>query len=860
MSKPYLTLAISSLLLFFIYLSTCPNSAYLPNKKEKVSGAYQALEFWGFSRTYPNASLPANAHYEAWRKLQKQSTTNTKDLGIAPWETMGPLNFSGRTLRLAFNPQNPNTLFAGSASGGLWKSTTGGVGEEAWDYVPTGFPILGVSSITFNPGDSMVMYIGTGEVYNYEASGTGAAYRSTRGSYGMGILKSVDGGNTWTKSLDWSYDQNEGIWDIKISEQNPNIVYAATTKGVYKSTDAGQSWQQSLNVLMANSLIIHPQDDNKLLVGCGNFRSPGFGIYKSTDGGNTWTQKQHGLPTNFAGKVQLDYAPSSPNTVYASIGNGFGFSDGASWICRADDFGETWTIKGTKDYSLWQGWFAHDLAVNPQDPDKLAVVGITVWKSNNAGQSLDSLAEGGVGFSFPPIAGPDGPSNFVHSDCHDVIYHPQDTATFYIAHDGGIHKTSDGGLSFRSINGGYQTVQFYNGFSNSLQDSSLSLGGLQDNGTIKWNGTTRWRRVFGGDGSWTAVDPVDDQTIYVSYQNLRMFRSPDQGNNGNNFVYVSPPIDNEARAFIAPYIVTRDNPDKLYAGGENVYRSLDKGNTWTATNSGADLDGGNPVFSLDASDQNSQVVYAATAPTSLFGGTRGKVFVSKNGGNTWTNITQSLPDRFPMDLRVDPTDEAVAYISFSGFGTGHVFRTEDYGQTWEDISNGLPDVPTNAIEVDPLFPAHVYVGNDLGVFVSLDAGNTWTPYNEGLFDACMVFDLKISPSNRKLRAATHGNGAFQRSLVEATVGIEELDQLAFKMGPNPAKDFLSLSFELEKTTELNISIYDLQGRQVKQVFQERKAAGAHELQVDLQGIASGTYYLRIADKEGGLGKKLTIQK
>lgn len=839
---------------FFIFP---PKTSEYPEPDKKISGAYQALEFWGLSRTYPNKTLPTNALYDAWRKLKKQNPGTTKDLGTAPWETLGPLNFSGRTLRLVFNPQNPNTLFAGSASGGLWKSETGGVGEKAWKYVPTGFPVLGVSSITFNPGDSMVMYIGTGEVYNYEAAGTGAAYRSTRGSYGMGILKSTDGGNTWVKSLDWSYAQNEGIWDIKISQQNPSIVYAATTKGVYKSTDAGLTWNQSLDILMANSLVVHPQDDNKVLVGCGNFKSPGFGIYKTTDGGNTWTQKTQGLPTNFAGKIQLDYAPSSPNIVYASIGNGFGFSDGASWICRADDFGDTWSIKGTKDYSLWQGWFAHDLAVNPQDPDKIAVVGITVWKSNNSGQSLDSLASGGVGFSSPPIQGPDGPPQFVHSDCHDVLYHPQDSSVFFVAHDGGIHKTSDGGRSFRSVNGGYQTVQFYNGFSNSLQDSSFSIGGLQDNGTIKWTGTPRWTRVFGGDGSWTAIDPSSDLTLYVSYQGLRMFRSGDQG---INFDYISPPsINVEGKAFIAPFIVAKDNPNKIYAGTVKVHKSTDKGFNWTTSQSGDALDGQNPVFSLDASDQNSEVVYAATAPTSLFGGTRGRIFVSQNGASSWTDITQNLPDRFPMDIRVDPTNEATAYISFSGFGTGHLYKTEDYGQTWNDISNGLPDVPTNAIEVDPMYPSHIYVGNDLGVFVSLDAGMTWEPFNEGLFDASMIFDLKISPSNRKLRAATHGNGAFQRSLVETTVGIDDLDQLAFKMGPNPTKDFLSLSFELDKETEMDAGIYTLQGKLVKQLFQERKASGPHDLQFDLSQIAAGVYYLRLSDTESHIGRKLIIQ-
>ncbi|MDW3647724.1 MAG: T9SS type A sorting domain-containing protein [Bacteroidia bacterium] len=856
MSKALSLLALVAGFALCIYLAY-PEQQF-PNEKvdKKVSGAYQALDFFGMSRTYPDTRLPAKAHFDAWARLQKDPSNRTKNFDVAPWEALGPLNISGRTLKMVFNPQNPNTLFAGSASGGLWKSTTGGVGEAAWEYVPTGFPVLGVSAITFNPEDSMTLYIGTGEVYNYEAAGTGAAYRSTRGSYGMGILKSTDGGNSWSMSLDWSYQQNEGIWDIKISQQNPNIVYAATTKGVYKSTDAGQNWSQVLNVLMANSLIIHPDNDELVLAGCGNFQSPGFGIYKSINGGNNWVQLTSGLPPNFSGKIQLEYAPSNPETVYASIGNGFGFSDGASWICKSTDFGNQWNITGTKDYSLWQGWFAHDLAVNPLDENKLAIVGITVWKSNNSGAFLDSLTRGGVGFSNPPIGGPDAPGDQVHSDAHDVIYHPVDTNVWYVANDGGIHRTTNGGQSFQSINGGYQTVQFYNGFSNSWQDSVYSLGGLQDNGTIQWTGTPRWRRVFGGDGSWTAINQSNDQINYISYQNLNMFRSPDRS---DNFDYVAPPVDNENTSFIAPFVIAPSNPNVVYAGRGRVYRSENGGVNWSATSTSNFPQVVNPILSLDVSTQSSSVVYAASAPTSLFGGSRGNVYVTQNDGASWTDVTANLPDRFPMDIRVDPTDDATAYIAFSGFGTGHVFKTTDYGQNWNDISGNLPDVPANAIEVDPLFPAHIYVGNDLGVFVSTNAGNSWEPYMEGLFDATMIFDLKISPSNRKLRAATHGNGAFQRSLIETFVNVDDLEAFSLQVYPNPVSNLLNLNFELDSSENIQGEIFDIQGKLVERLFSGQRVPGIHRLIFNLRHLSPGVYNLRLSNGEIANNQKLVIQ-
>jgi len=257
-------------------------------KIESPSGAYHALNFLAQAKTYPHEQLPARSHFAAWEKLKKQQNTGSKT--AEPWESLGPHNRGGRMLGITFNPQNPNTVYAGSASGGLWRSYTAGIGIDAWEQVAIEFPVLGVSTIAIDHSDTMTMYIGTGEVYNFEAAGTGAAYRNTRGSYGMGILKSTDAGNTWTRSLDWAYNQQRGIWAIKIHPTNPNILYAATTEGVFKSTNAGDSWQQIHDVVMATDLLINQENPDELVVGCGNFASPGFGVYKSTDAGDNWRQ------------------------------------------------------------------------------------------------------------------------------------------------------------------------------------------------------------------------------------------------------------------------------------------------------------------------------------------------------------------------------------------------------------------------------------------------------------------------------------------------------------------------------------------------------------------------------------------
>ncbi len=541
-------------------------------------------------------------------------------------------------------------------------------------------------------------------------------------------------------------------------------------------------------------------------------------------------------------------APSNPNTLYASIGNGFSSAEGASWLCRSTDFGATWTIRTTTDYSKWQGWYSHDVIVHPQNPDWLIVIGIDVWKSDDGGLTLVQTSTGGVGFANPPIAGPDGNATYVHSDCHDVIFHPANPDILYVASDGGIHRSLDGGETFASCNGSYQTAQFYNGFSNSWQNENICMGGLQDNGTIQWNGDVTWTRVNGGDGSWTGINTVNDDIQYVSSQNLNVRRST---NGGTSFSGMAMNAQGPT-CFISPFVVSPSEPNVMYAGSSVISKTTNEGDSWFVTNGGNQLDG-NPMLSMTISYQNSDVVYTATAP---YQGNRSGIYVTQNGGTTWTDITGNLPDRYPMDMQTDPTDDATAYITFSGFGTGHVFRTSDYGGTWMDISDGLPDVPTNAVAVDPLFPNNVYVGNDLGIFVSVDYGETWEAYHDGLPEAVMVFDMKISPANRKLRAATHGIGAFQRDLLEEPLVASQVVTGPQKMdvfvSPNPVHGQAFVSYHLAAGQNVRVEVVDLSGQRVQVLFDGQQPKGEQRLALDVSHLPQGTYFVKV-NAAGRLG-------
>jgi photosystem II stability/assembly factor-like uncharacterized protein len=677
-------------------------------------------------------------------------------------------------------------------------------------------------------------------------------------------LKSTDGGQSWFKSLDWSYNQTRGVEVVRVNPLNPDVIWAGTTEGTYKSIDAGQTWQQKSSVIMVWDLVVHPMDTNIVVIGCGNFGSTGYGIYRTTDGGQNWNKINQGVPATFNGKIHLDISPSHPDVVYASIGNGFSQSNGASWLCKSSDKGATWNIISTQDYSRWQGWFSHDVGISPVDTNIVLTVGIGAWKSTNGGQNLSIRSNPNMNLILgrPPIGLPDGPPDYIHADIHDVEFNPTNPNLVYYGTDGGVFRSTDAGETFESCNGSYQTVQFYNGFSSSPMDSLFSLGGLQDNSTIIYDGDLAWIRVIGGDGSWTAINPSNDNIIHASWQNLNLVKST---NRGQSFFNTSVPSSG-ITAFIAPYVISATNPNILYAGRNVIYKTTNGGSNWTATNSGAQLDG-NPAIAMAISHLTSDVVYTATAPYINLRG----VYRTTNGGSSWDNITGNLPDRYPTDLSVKPTNDARVFITFSGYGTSHVFRSTDYGNTWMDVSGNLPDLPTSAVIIDPIHPDHIYVGNDMGVFVSTDDGINWYDFNEGLPDAVMVFDLSISPLNRKLRVATHGNGAYERDLLEQPVGIQSQDlpisQFMLEQNyPNPFNPVTRIRYSLSTSGQVSLKIYNTLGQQVKTLIgQEFHTSGAHEIQWDGtndrgQQVASGVYVYRLSVGGHSVTKYMTLMK
>jgi photosystem II stability/assembly factor-like uncharacterized protein len=739
----FLFLALS---LFIVLIDVFMLQHKIPSQPS-MSGAMKALTFWTHSRAYPEKDIPANKYYKEYHKAKLTLEKKSASSGFTTtWKKMGPYNVPGRMISLAVNPQNPQTLYAGSASGGLWRTFKASTGAN-WHRIHTGFPVLGVMAIAFDPVDTNKIYIGTGEVYGYNQSFGGEVIRTTRGSYGIGILKTLDGGVTWVKSLDWAYHQEKGVQCIRMNPSNPRTLYAATSDGIFKTVNAGKTWQLVLNVLMGEDIVIHPDDTNKVMVSCGNLASRGSGLYRSTDAGISWT-KLNTFPT-FTGKTLLELFASNPNIVFASIAD----SLRGKGLYKTNNFGSNWTRVHNTDVQRYQGWFSHWVAVHPNDQTEVVHAGVDLYKSHNGGSSLSTI--GGV-----------------HVDHHNYAHDPSNPNILYIACDGGVYRSTNFGDSYTSIGYGLQTAQFYNGFSSSSSDSNLAIGGLQDNGTNLYSGGIgNWDHVIGGDGCWTAINSINDNIIYGEWQNNNISKSE---NRGLSFSNSTNGMTGNA-AFVAPFIISPSEPSILYSGRKVIFKTTNNANNWFPTNNNQQLDG-NYALSMAVAFKNSDFVYVGTAPLA----TRAHIFRTTNGGDSWINVTQSLPDRYPMDIALDPNDNQTVYVVFAGFGTGHVFKTTNAGELWEDITGSLPDVPTLSVTVDPLNSDHVYVGNDLAVYFSGDGGTTWEEFNDGLPEAVFAMDLNISPANRNLRVATHGNGAYQRPLV-----YEPTIYLVYTMSPIP---------------------------------------------------------------------------
>lgn len=737
-------------------------------KEGRQTGVEKELSTWLWSKGYPDPVNLSEKYWKAWLQAQeiKKNTIfgsfALREMGTSSfgnWTVLGNVaNIGGRVLSIAIDPANANRIFVGTASGGIYKTTDAG---SNWQYVPTGFPVLGVASILIDPLNSNVLYAGTGEVYRTSNSNFGYNVWKARGTYGVGILKSTDGGATWSQVMNKNMSDLFAIQMLKFDPTNSNTIYACTTHGLFKSTDAGATWSATpiLNKPYISDIAINPSNSNIIVAAVGNLVDVDKGVYRSTNGGTSWTASANAtIGTSFNGYIRFDNIGST--RLFASVGNGSG-----NELYMSTDFGATWIQKTGSSHCGGQYWFGHDLAVDPSNPDRVVMGGVSYYTYTSASTTTSA----GSSSSF---------ASGVHADVHDIKFHPTNSNIIYIACDGGMYKTTNGS-SFSAINIGLNATQFYASVAVS-PTADIIIGGLQDNGVVKYNAGTWTANLVGGDGGPSAFAPNGTTVIY-SNDARAVYQSTNTGSTETqrltNMGYGYATAHDDRTAFMAPLGISKSNPSYMYVASDNLHISTNGGTSFQRpdeTSWTRPIDAMyKPAIALAVSPTTYNKVYVSTSPLSqraddaLNYNPPAKVLKSLNADNnasySFTNITGTLPDRFVTDFAISSTDDNKVYITLGGFGNTHVYLTTDGGTTWQPRGSGLPDIPFNAIVIDPVNPQILYAGCDFGVYVSPDGGVNWYDFSNGMTDATMVYDLQISYNN-KLIAATHGKGILRSDL------------------------------------------------------------------------------------------------
>jgi len=686
-------------------------------------------------RGWPDGGVPWGAYWDALQQRARMSRVTLDE----PWTSIGPTNHGGRARVLRFHPGHPDTMYVGAVSGGLWKSTDAGA---SWFSLTDGLANLAVGCFELDPTNPDIMYLGTGEgYYNIDAV------------TGIGLLKSTDGGQSWNPTgLSYPYSQGESILRLNIDPRDGQIVLAATMDGVRRSTDGGQTWS-SVRSGEIKELVRDPQNPDVLLCAPGNpWGSNINGIYRSIDNGLTWSRSSGGLPSvDRLGRTVMAFYPNNSQIVWAGICGTFDYNGSQTLgIFRSLDNGVTWTRMSPDNINHYasQGWYDMAIVAKPGQPNVVFSAGLDIHRSDNSGGQWTQLSDWWRDFGDP---------HYVHADHHEIVFHPTRPNELWEVTDGGIFQSTDNGLSWTERNNGFVTFQYY-AMGNATLDTALAYGGTQDNGTFRYHADPAQQAAFGGDGGYCLVDPTDDNTIYVEYQNGNRYRSD---NGGISFHEINPGI-NGGGAWVTP--MTLDPFDHL-----TIYTTTTNGRVWKSTNQGRN--GLWTQVGLSLGNGDMQVMSASpTVSGRLYVGSGSHAHRYDPQSASWTNISSNLPGAWITRIVPDPQAADVVYVTLSGFGHGHVWKSVNAGLSWQNVSGNLPDVPFQDVIVDPNEPSTLYAGGDIGVYRTTDGGLSWWILGEGL-PAARVDDMELQAVTGMLRIATHGRGMWEIRVGGARIAL-----------------------------------------------------------------------------------------
>lgn len=702
-----------------------------------------------------NALVRAKESLDLRRQLLKGTPRATMDAGIGGWEWLGPGNIGGRIRSIVIHPSNPNTVYIGAVSGGIWKSDNGG----AWWYPLADFlASINVASLIMDPTNPSVLYAGTGEQF----SGAGGPGPSPSPVPGAGIFKSVDAGATWNQLASTANAQFTFVSRIAHHPTSANTLLAATGSGVYRTTDGGTSWTSVLPSVTAYQVKYHPTSPSRALC------ATNVDFFLSTDGGINWNRETTGGPNklpNISDRAEGDFAVTDAS-VYVNIVDR---NNGEVW--RSTDAGATWSLRQTGITYGGAGDYNNAIWVDPTNSNFIIV----------GGRNLQRSTDGGLSFTLIGGQGSTSPAPNVHADMHTIVPHPQynggSNKTVYVGCDGGIYRANDittvtdqSGWTNLATNLGI--TQFYSGAIS--VDGSLIVGGAQDNDRVHYTpgrGVQGWYGAGGsapgGDGTTVAVEYNNAARVYAVATFLSIGRSDDSG---RTYTSKISGLSETAALWVSPFVIDPNNSAVLFAGGANLWKSTNRGDNWAQFRSTVLM---SPVCSaIDVAKGNSNLIWA--------GYSNGQLSRTTDGGVSWTDFAGGArPNAIVTSISISPSSHSVVMVSYGGYINNNVWLTEDGGNTWAQRTgtapNDLPAIQVTSVRFHPLNSSWIYAGTDLGVFASEDRGLTWSVAplfgsNEGPVNV-EVSQLFWQGSDY-LIAATFGRGMF-RSRVRFALYVDK---------------------------------------------------------------------------------------
>ncbi len=640
---------------------------------------------------------------------------------------------TGRIDCIEFHPTDSLTFYVGSPSGGLWKTIDGG---SSWVTLTDNLPSLGIADIAIHPDHPDTIFIATGD-------------RDAGEVYSAGVLKSINGGLDWTTTgLSFSQSQQFVVNRLLIRPDQPDTLIAGTNNGIFLMSNGGAS---SSKIRDGNfkDLEFHPSNPKVIYAASYSF---GYAsVFRSTNGGLQFTESFNGIETVDIRRIELAVSPAEPDWVFALCAEKE--ESGFHGLYRSINSGDNWASFGTTSKNLLgtnpngndeggQGWYDLALAVSPVKGTEVYVGGINIWKSISSAGDWSLIS-----FGYPEWGTSNAP--YVHVDQHILEFHPL-TRELFSGNDGGIYKTGNQGVSWNDLSEGLEILQIYR-IGASVSDAGLVLMGSQDNSSIRLKDSV-FNVIKGGDGMECIVDYSNPDIMYASSQRGNIEIS---FNGGQSFAGIVPNSEDEG-GWVTPYIIHPFEPNIIFAGYSDLYRSNNRGNSWSNIMSG--LTGGNKINAIAIASSNTSYMYVAT---------RSFIWRTTNNGELWENIKNNLPQGIITYIAVSQYDPRKIWVTLSNYSSSKernkVFTSNDGGTSWINYSKGLPDVPANCIVFEENSNSGLYVGTDLGVYYRNREMDTWVDFSKDLPNV-IVNELEIYYPDNKIRAATYGRGLWESNL------------------------------------------------------------------------------------------------